>query len=253
MLAAGVGARLGLGEDFAPKALLNFGGKTLLQRHIEILRYLGVRELVIGVGHQADMILAEIGALGAEDFVRTVMNPVYRQGPITTLWSVRQEFDSAEPVILMDADVLYDHRIMERLIESDPENCFLMDREVEPGEEPVKLCMRDGRLVDFHKTPTEPHEFYGEWIGFLKLSPGMAGRVPGATKPYIDRGETDLLYEVAVRDLVLADGGFGVEEVTGLPWIEIDFVDDVKRAQTVILPQLEPLPIGSARIGQARG
>ena len=255
MLAAGIGARLGLGEDFAPKALLNFGGKTLLQRHIEILRFLGVRELVLGVGHQADMILAEVGALGAEDFVRTVTNPVYKQGPITTLWSLREEFDTAEPIIFMDADVLYDYRVMDRLIESEHENCFLMDREVEPGDEPVKLCMQDGRLVDFHKMPTEPHEFYGEWIGFLKLAPDMAQRVPGTTQPYIDRGETHLLYEVAFRDLVLdgSHGAFGVEEVTGLPWIEIDFVDDVKLAQTVILPQLEPLPVETMPISQAQG
>ena len=99
---------------------------------------------------------------------------------------------------------------------------------------------RGNRLVDFHKQPTEAHDYYGEWIGFLKLSPAMAARVPGATKRYIDDGRDHPLYEVAIRDLVLADreGAFGVEDVTGLPWIEIDFMEDVARAEAEILPRL---------------
>lgn len=244
MLAAGVGSRLGQGEDFAPKVLLRFGGKTLLQRHIEILRYVGIRELVIGVGHQADRLNAAITDLGAADFVRTVLNPNYRKGPVTTLWSLRDELMTDEPVITMDGDVLYDHRMIERLIQAPAANCFLMDRDVEPGEEPVKVCMRGGRLVDFHKQPTEPHDYYGEWVGFLKLSPAMAARVPAATRPYVEDGKEHLLYEVAIRDLVLADrtGEFGVEDVTGLPWIEIDFMADVARAEVDILPRLEPRP-----------
>ena len=56
MLAAGVGARLEKGRDFKPKVLLEFGGQTLLRRHVAILRYLGFDELVMGVGHQAELI-----------------------------------------------------------------------------------------------------------------------------------------------------------------------------------------------------
>jgi choline kinase len=244
MLAAGVGARLGQGEDFAPKVLLKFGGKTLLERHIEILRSLGVSELVIGIGHQAERLKAAIAETGAGDFVRTVLNPHYKMGPITTLWALRDELITDVPVMLMDADVLYDYRMIERLMKAPVANCFLMDRDVEPGDEPVKLCMRGERLVDFHKQPTEAHDYYGEWIGFLKLSPEMAARVPDATKVYVDRGEETALYEIAIRDLLLADtaGEFGVEDVTGLPWIEIDFMEDVARAEGEILPSLAVLP-----------
>ena len=45
MLAAGVGARLGEGDDAPPKALLRFGGQTLLARHIALLRHAGVEAL----------------------------------------------------------------------------------------------------------------------------------------------------------------------------------------------------------------
>jgi len=243
MLAAGVGARLGKGAGFKPKVLLEFGGQTLLQRHIAILRGLGVDELVMGVGHQANMIHEAILQMGVGDFVRTVHNPSYEQGAITTLWALRDEFLTDSSIVMMDADVLYDYRVLQRLTQTQVRNCFLLDRDVEPGEEPVKLCFRDGVLVDFHKRPDRPHDSYGEWIGFLKLSPEMAARVPAAAERFLEDEEAAALYELAIRHLLLTmpEGSFGVEDVTGLPWIEIDFVEDVARAEREILPRLEPL------------
>ncbi len=52
-------------------------------------------------------------------------------------------------------DVLYDERLMARLLDSALPDCLLLDREIEPGDEPVKLCVRDGRIVDFRKRPTD--------------------------------------------------------------------------------------------------
>lgn len=243
MLAAGVGSRLGKDGITRPKVLLEFGGQTLLERHVAILRHLGFDELVIGVGHQADMIHDAVARMGAGEFVRTVHNPIYEKGAITTLWALRGEFSTDAPIVMMDADVLYDHRVLARLAATEIANCFLLDREIEPGEEPVKLCFRDGVLVDFHKRPVKPHDAFGEWIGFLKLAPEMAARVPDATQLFLDDEEAGALYELAIRHLLLTlpPGSFGVEDVTGLPWIEIDFVEDVERAEAEILPRLEAL------------
>ena len=66
MLAAGVGARLAGSEvNKSPKILMNIGGKSLLQRHLEILRKHGIDELVIGVGYQHQEIEQKIEELGA--------------------------------------------------------------------------------------------------------------------------------------------------------------------------------------------
>ena len=50
--------------------------------------------------------------------------------------------------------------------------------------------------------------------------------------------------DFAIRDqLVDADAGvFGIVDITGMPWIEIDFQEDVDEAAANILPRLEPLP-----------
>lgn len=46
-------------------------------------------------------------------------------------------------------------------------------------------------------------------------------------------------YEHALRDLLPGDPErFGYEDITGLPWIEIDYPEDVERAGNEIEPRL---------------
>jgi choline kinase len=140
----------------------------------------------------------------------------------------------------MDADVLYHPDLMERLIRSRYENCFLLDREIEPGEDPVRLCIRDGKPVDFGKGVEGDFDVVGEWPGFLRLSPRIAARVADATEAYVERGDVGVTYEEAVRDVLVDEppDTFGYEDITGIPWIEIDFPSDLLRAEKQILPRI---------------
>jgi len=241
MLAAGVGARLGAGAEAPPKALLEFGGKSLLRRHLDILRAAGVSELALVLGYRADMIEREIAACGANDFVRPTLNPDYRNGSIVSLWAVRDALRRGGDVLLMDADVLYDPRIMARLVATRHANCFLMDRDFEPGDEPVKLCIRDGRIVDFEKQVKHVHDYAGESVGFFRFGETVCRALADTLDSSVAAGRTKDMYERAIRDVLLAapPDRFGFEDITGLPWIEIDFPEDVERARREILPLIE--------------
>ncbi len=238
--AAGVGNRLGAPWNAEPKALLRVGGRTLLERHLAILEVAGVDEIVIGVGYRADLITAELEAIGAGSNVRTVVNPRYREGSMVTVWCLREELARGGPVLLMDADVLYDARMMRRLCRSRHADCLLYDADIEDGEEPVKICLRAGEIVDFGKTVSPDHDRHGESVGFFRFSPETASRLAAIVAGYVESGRCGEMYEEAIRDLLRAmpAGTFGIEDVTGLPWIEIDFPRDVARAETEVLPRL---------------
>ncbi|MFO0996775.1 MAG: phosphocholine cytidylyltransferase family protein [Alphaproteobacteria bacterium] len=240
ILAAGVGQRLAGDGDDPPKALLRFGGRTLLARHIEILRPRGVEEIVVIAGYQAERITAEIARLGAGHFTRTVFNPDFREGSVVSLWTGRDAMRWGGDVLLMDADVLYDPRIMDRLLRSAHRNCFLMDREFEPGDEPVKLCLNDGHPAEFRKKIEGHHEVVGESVGFFRFEAGAAAEVVAAVGRYVAAARRAEPYEEPIRDVLQTAprGRFGVEDITGLPWIEIDFPEDVRRANDTILPLL---------------
>jgi choline kinase len=241
MLAAGIGNRLSKDRPEPPKVLLRFAGKTLLERHIANLRREGIAELVVGVGYEADMIAAEIKRLGAEGFVRTVHNPDYRDGSGITLATLEADFACGRDVLLMDGDVLYQDEVLTRLVRTRHRNCFLMDRDFEAGDEPVKLCLRGGAIVDFHKKVKGPFDLMGESVGFFRFDAGVASDVVARCRYHRDNGERALWYEESIRDVLLdrPSGSFGYEDVTGLAWIEIDFPDDVRRAEVEILPQVE--------------
>jgi len=241
ILAAGVGRRLG--DDFAgtPKCLLAFNGRSLLERHVRLLTDLGTEEIVIGIGYQAQQIHQAIKDANAEDRVRTVYNPYFERGSIVTLWALRRELASCDALLLMDADVLYDRRMLECLIDSPHQNVFLLDRHFEPGEEPMKLCVRDGQLVEFRKQLAHDlrYDFIGESVGFFRFSAPVAVRLAERSACYFDAGEHDVHYEEAIRDLLLADPTqFGYEDISGLPWIEIDFPEDINRAKVQIINRL---------------
>jgi len=240
ILAAGKGRRMVFDGVPMPKLMLSIAGKTLLRRHIEILRHCGVDEIVVAVGYRRELIYREIAAMGASDWVETVYNPEFEEGSIVTLWSVREQLLRGGDVILMDGDVLYDHRIMDRLLQSGHGNCFLLDRDFELGEEPTKLCVRDGHLVEFHKVVNVEFDFWGESVGFFRLTEDVAHRLVPAAKRYLDADMRFELYDQALRDLLLTDspGTFGFEEISGLPWTEIDFQEDVMHAVDRVLPEL---------------
>ena len=240
ILAAGKGRRMTFDGVPLPKVMLSFGGKTLLRRHVEILRHCGVDEIVVAVGYRREIIDREIAATGAGDWVETVYNPTFEEGSIVTLWSVREQLLRGGDVILMDGDVLYDHRVMDCLLKSNHGNCFLLDRDFELGEEPTKLCVRDGHLVEFHKVVNVTYDFWGESVGFFRLTEDVAHRLVPAARRYLDADMRFELYDVALRDLLLTDspGTFGFEDITGLPWTEIDFQEDISHATDKVLPEL---------------
>ena len=240
ILAAGRGYRFGLAGEERSKVLLQFGGRSLLQRHFEILEHCGVEEINVVVGYRADTIRLEIAALGRARTVSVIENPRYAEGSVVSLNAAASVLSGTEPVLLMDGDVLYDWRLLERLVRSNIDNCLLMDRNIEPGDEPVKLCIAQDRIVDFHKRPKQAYEWHGESVGFFRLSAPVANALGAETARYVEEGRHDQEYEEPLRDLIVAAprGKFGYEDISDLPWTEIDFPSDVARARASVLPHL---------------
>jgi choline kinase len=240
ILAAGYGRRLAAVHD-GPKSLLEIGGKTLMQRHLENLARLGVEHIGFCVGYEAEKIRGAIDASGFATRVSTVLNPDYRQGSIISLWHMRHFLTAGGDVLLMDADVLYRPDMLTRLMETTKGTVFLLDRDFEPGPEPVKLCVRGQTLVEFRKQVADDlaYDFAGESVGFFRFGESMANRLAAKTEEYLAAGRRDEPYEEAIRDLLLDDPeGFDFEDVTGIPWLEIDFPEDIERANNRILPRI---------------
>jgi len=242
ILAAGRGSRLAEhNPDGHPKCLMEFGGRSLLARHLDLLYRLGLRQADLVVGYEADRIIEHVATLRSRPDVAYHFNPRYEQGSVISLWAAADTLRSGEPVLVMDADVLYHPGILQRLIETRIENCYLLDRDFLPGDEPVKIAVRDGVMVEFRKrlAPDLRYDSLGESVGFFRFGPGCAAAIADQCARYDAEGLADAPHEEVLRDVLLAQPeAFGFEDVSGLPWIEIDFPEDVVRAAGDVLPAI---------------
>jgi choline kinase len=244
ILAAGRGQRLQQAEhQQIPKCLLRFGGKTLLERHLLALRACGVSEVVLALGFKRELVEAEIDRMRPTPAPEIVINPGFELGSVLTVHIAADALRRGGDVLLMDADVLYHDQILKALVAGERAvNRVLMDRGFEAGDEPVKLCLRGGAPVELrkHLAPDMQYDTVGESVGFFRFDEAGARRLTEIVAGYVARGASDMPHEEAVRDLIRERGhAFGVADVTGLPWIEIDFPNDIVRAEREILPELE--------------
>ncbi|MGH8300672.1 MAG: NTP transferase domain-containing protein [Steroidobacteraceae bacterium] len=244
ILAAGRGSRLQQSADRQlPKCLLTFGGRSLLERHLRLLEAAGVEEIVLVLGFRHELIEAELGRLGRRPQVEIVLNPRYELGSMLTVHAAAAPLTRGGDVLLMDADVLYHQRIMAALTAGRaPTNRLLIDREFEAGEEPVKVCVAAGVPIELRKTlePGLHYDTIGESVGFFRFDERASRRLAAIVEDHVASSRAHLPHEEAVRDLLLERSqSFDVCDVTGAPWIEIDFPTDVARATDEVLPQLE--------------
>ncbi len=238
ILAAGIGQRLGAEAQGRPKCLLEVGAASLLARHIRILQRCGLRNIYIVTGFKQALIAAALRPFALHE--RCIFNQDFHRGSGLSLHCARELLSSGEDILLMDADVFYEEQVLKTLVQSRHENCFLLDRDLVPGAEPVKLCVRNGRLVEFGKALPAGVEFdfCGESVGFFRFSAPMAGKLARHLQHYRDTAP-DAPYEEALRDLLLEEpAAFAFEDITGLAWIEIDFPEDLAHARSEVLAKV---------------
>jgi len=242
ILAAGRGNRLAdFNPDGRPKCLLEFGGKSLLARQLDCVFRLGVHQVTLVVGYEADMILEHVATLDSRPEVAYVYNPAYTSGSVLSLLAAQNVLRGDEPFLVLDADVLFHPKILQILVESTHENCYLIDRNFVPGDEPVKIALINGRMVEFRKQLKDGLEYdtLGESVGYFKFAGAMAKEIADTCADYRADGLMDAPHEEALRDVLLKHPEqFACEDVSGLPWLEVDFPEDIERAIKDILPAI---------------
>jgi choline kinase len=235
ILAAGVGKRLWPVTQHHPKCLIQLGGQTLIARYLRSLAAVGVRQAVVVVGYKKEMIQAAVGSGLHGVSVRYLESDHYQRGSITSLWRAREELNG--DAVIMDADVLFHQQILDRLVKSSHANALLMDESVRQTGEECMVVSQGGRVIALTKKMPDRYDLAGEGVGFLKVRGADAGSLIQSVGAYVDRGKLDMEYEDALLEF-FRDVKVGFERIGGLPWTEIDFEDDIAKAEREILPKI---------------
>jgi choline kinase len=235
ILAAGVGKRLWPITQHRPKCLIEIGGKTLLHRYLEALASLGIQRADIVVGYKQEMIRAAVEANACGVRVNFLVNDQFHRGSISSLWIARTALD--DDVIVMDADVLFHREILRRLVQSSYPNALLMDETVKQTGEECMVVVEGGRVIALTKKMPARYDLAGEGVGFLKVRHADTPHVVASLRSFVDREAWQMEYEDALVEF-FRTVKVGHEVIGGLPWTEIDFPEDVEKAELEILPKL---------------
>ena len=240
ILAAGVARRLAPLTDRTNKCLLAVGGRPLLERMLETLAAEGIAEAVIVVGHCGDQVRRAAGERRGAMPIRFVENPDYAKGSILSLWAARAAL-AEDDCLVMDADVLFPPVFLRRLIAAPAASALLMDRGFSDSGEEVKLFAVGDRVIALgKKIAPERWDVVGEGVGFFKCGRAHAAEYAGCLEASIAETGGVNEYEDALHALV-ARVPVAWVDVTGLPWTEVDFAEDLIRAESVVLPGIARL------------
>ncbi len=224
LLAAGRGRRLGIEH---PKVLLEFAGRTLLDRHLDNLAGIeGGIETVVVTGFRAELI----------DVPQSIANPRYERGSVLSLAVALDALAArGEDLLVMDADVLYEPSILRDVAAL--ERGFAIDTRVTPGGEEMIAGVRDGKVRALRRGRLQGFDLVGESVGFTKLD---AASLPAlrAIVAAVEAADADSDYEDAL-DRFAGEHGADYVLVGDRPWIEIDFPEDIQRAEREVLPRID--------------
>jgi len=249
ILAAGRGSRLNGGRGDMPKCLVTVGGETLLSRNVRILRAAGIEDVTIVVGCAAETVRRTMPDLSF------VENPIFAEtNSLYSLWLSREQLTGG--FIVMNCDVLLHPQLVVDLLASKYEDALLLsyrDEDTEYGDEEMKVRVRCGRVEDISKT-MPPSEADGENLGVARFGPAGACLLMEEADALISSGDVKAWVPRAFKAFA-ARRPLHAIGTRGLPWTEIDFPEDYRRAVEVVLPAIErdlatltPAPLFAQRV-----
>ncbi len=171
IIAAGLGSRLKKHTENLPKCMLDFGGKTLLQRQLDAYKKCGITNISLIRGYKKE----KINYKGIKYFENTD----YRNNNILNSIFYAENIINGNTIISY-SDILFDPSVVQRAVDSDHDISVVVDidwrgyyvgRKDHPISEAENVIFNSNNEVEkIGKINTGKEEVHGEFIGMIKLS-----------------------------------------------------------------------------------
>jgi phosphoenolpyruvate phosphomutase len=238
-----MGRRLAPFTDDRPKCLVEINGRSILSRQLDAYRECGVDDFAIVRGYQKE----SISIAGARYFD----NDEYRQNNILgSLFYAEPAMDG--PFLFSYSDIVFRPEAVRAVLAAPGDYALVIDRlwhqayvgrAQHPVDEAEVARVEEGRVTRVGKRTLPAAEASGEFIGLARFSAraaarlrerfhqrrrecagGPYGRAPRFEMAYLTDLLNDLIDSGEIMHAAFIDGG----------WREIDTVEDLERAQSVV-------------------
>lgn len=231
ILAAGRSMRLRPLTDNLPKCLLDMGPKKIMDWQLDALKSVGVQNVRIVVGYEQEKIRTHVAEHHADLDVTYIVNPDFET--TNTLFSLHLALmDFEEDFYYMNADVVFEERILARLRDGSGGGFLAIDRK-QCREEEVKVQLSDTSITAIGKH-LDPAQSAGEFIGVANFQGPFARRFRETVAREAVAGNEMKFFEHAL-DVMSDKHDMYAVDITGLPCVEVDFPEDYQYAIEEVL------------------
>jgi len=240
IVAAGLGSRLKGHTEHNPKCMLDFGGKTLLQRQLSSYKDNGIEDVSLIRGYKKNKIKYK--------GIKYFDNNDYKDNNILNSIFYGEEVINGN-IIISYSDILFEPFVVKRALESDHDisvivdidwRDYYIDRKDHPLSEAENVIFNsNNEVVKIGKIASDKEEVHGEFIGMIKLNHRGCEifkqnfhRVKSLywNKPF---QRANIFQKAYLTDMIqeLVDIGTKVHcVIIERGWKEIDTVEDYKKA-----------------------
>lgn len=253
IVAAGRGRRLMPYTDQMPKCLVPVAGRSILEWQLRAFRACGIHEFVIIRGYLGHVLAERSAELGPG--VRFVDNPEFESNNILhSLFHAAHELSG--PLLVTYSDIVFTRDVVAALVDAPGEICLTMDRDFalayegrteHPLSEAEVADLDDaGNVRRVGKRSLPADEAWGEFIGLAKLTATgtewlgqawseLVARYRGREHEPFQRAPRfrDAYLTDMFQHLIEAGRALRPMAIRG-SWREIDTVQDLMRAQSLI-------------------
>ena len=240
IIAAGLGSRLKKHTEDLPKCMLDFGGKTLLQRQLDAYKKNSIKNISVIRGYKKE----KINYKGLKYYENTD----FKNNNILNSIFYAEDFISGN-IVISYSDILFDSVVVKRALQSNHDISVVVDidwrgyyvgRKDHPLSEAENVIFNSNNEVEkIGKINTGNEEVHGEFIGMIKLS----NRGCEIFKEHFNRlkklywnkpfQRAAIFQKAYLTDFIqeLVDIGVKVHcVIIESGWKEIDTVEDYKKA-----------------------
>jgi choline kinase len=230
ILAAGVGSRIRPLTDEKPKPLLDINGKTILQRMVDAILGTQIKEIIVATGYRSEQVKNFLKKLYPEIQFIFIHNEKYEETNTAYSLYLTRRAVGDDDFVKFDADVVFEPLVLKKLLNSEL-SALCIDKNINLDKEEVKVITDGkGNVLEVGKK-LDPNLSKGESIGIEKIDSYAAKILFSELYKLMENIDNwQEYYDDSYTALVKKGISMMAVDVSGLKWIEIDTLDDYKKA-----------------------
>lgn len=210
-----------------PPGFLQIEEFKVVERIVKQLRNNGIEKIVIVTGYKENYYKQF-----AKEYnnIYCISNEQYKwTGSMYSLALAKKYIK--EDFILIENDLIFEDRVIEKLISNENRDCIVLTTESGSGDEAF-VEIRDGYLYKMSKDIHQFNRIDGEMIGISKISYKLYNLM---LKEFCNNENSYMNYEYAMLD-VARNYKVGYLKINDLVWGEIDNTEQYERVKNYIYP-----------------